>query len=102
MNDTHPAARSNRTLSPHPEPRSAQLTPRQLEVLSRLCEGKPNKVIARELGLAGPTVKGHVAAVLRSLNAASRLQAVVNAHRLGWVERSGHRIEPDMAVSRAM
>lgn len=53
------------------------LTPRQSEVLGLLLQGKPNKVIARELGLSVETVKDHVAAVLRALNVHSRTQAVL-------------------------
>ena len=40
-------------------------------------QGKPNKLIARELNLSVETVKDHVAAVLRALNVTSRTQAVL-------------------------
>ncbi len=53
------------------------LTPRQTDVLGLLLQGKPNKLIARELGLSVETVKDHVAAVLRALNVTSRTQAVL-------------------------
>jgi DNA-binding NarL/FixJ family response regulator len=53
------------------------LTPRQSEVLSLLLQGLPNKLIARQLNLSVETVKDHVAAVLRTLNVASRTQAVL-------------------------
>jgi DNA-binding NarL/FixJ family response regulator len=53
------------------------LTPRQTEVLGKLLQGKPNKVIARELHLSVETVKDHVAAVLRALGVSSRTQAVI-------------------------
>jgi DNA-binding NarL/FixJ family response regulator len=53
------------------------LTPRQTEVLAKLLQGKPNKLIARELNLSVETVKDHVAAVLRALNVSSRTQAVL-------------------------
>ena len=53
------------------------LTPRQTDVLGLLLQGKPNKLIARELGLSVETVKDHVAAVLRALNVSSRTQAVL-------------------------
>jgi len=53
------------------------LTPRQTEVLALLLQGKPNKLIARELKLSVETVKDHVAAVLRALNVSSRTQAVL-------------------------
>jgi len=53
------------------------LTPRQTDVLALLLQGKPNKLIARELNLSVETVKDHVAAVLRALGVASRTQAVL-------------------------
>lgn len=58
------------------------LTPRQREVLGLLLQGKPNKLIARELSLSVETVKDHVAAVLRALNVATRTQAVLAVGRL--------------------
>lgn len=56
---------------------SLGLTPRQTEVLGLLLQGKPNKLIARDLNLSVETVKDHVAAVLRTLNVSSRTQAVL-------------------------
>lgn len=53
------------------------LTPRQTDVLALLLQGKPNKLIARELNLSVETVKDHVAAVLRALGVSSRTQAVL-------------------------
>ena len=64
------------------------LTPRQLEVLSLLCEGLPNKLISRQLNISGATVKVHVGCILRELGVSSRLQAVVAAPRLGLVNES--------------
>ncbi len=57
--------------------RDLGLTTRQAEVLHLLLKGQPNKLIARELGLAVDTVKDHVAAVLKSLGVSSRTQAVI-------------------------
>jgi DNA-binding NarL/FixJ family response regulator len=53
------------------------LTPRQADVLTQLLQGKPNKEIARRLGLSVETVKDHVQAVLRALGVSSRTQAVL-------------------------
>ncbi len=63
----------------------AHLTPRQLEVLALLCEGLPNKLIGRQLNISSSTVKIHVAGILRELNVASRLQAVIAARRRGLI-----------------
>jgi DNA-binding NarL/FixJ family response regulator len=52
-------------------------SPRQLQVLERLSEGKPNKVIAYELGMAESTVKVHIRHIMKKLNAHSRTQVVL-------------------------
>lgn len=59
------------------------LSPRQGDVLRMLIEGKPNKLISRELEMSESTVKTHLAAIFRKLDATSRTQAVVAAARLG-------------------
>ena len=64
---------------------SPYLTPRQLEVLSWLCEGLPNKMIARRLNISAATVKVHIGSILRELGVSSRLQAVISARGLGLV-----------------
>lgn len=68
---------------PSPAELLAKLTPRQREVLAMLCEGLPNKLIARRLNISDGTVKVHVVHVLRALKVSSRLQAVVVARSLG-------------------
>lgn len=52
------------------------LTDRQLEVLSQLIHGRSNKEIARALGLAEPTVKGHLVTIFRVLRVRNRAEAV--------------------------
>jgi len=59
------------------------ITPRQAEVLGLLVQGKPTKVISRELDLAENTVKTHIASILRCLNVTNRTQAVFALSRLG-------------------
>ena len=56
---------------------SLGLTTRQSDVLALMLQAKPNKLIARELGISVETVKDHVAAVLRVLKVSSRTQAVL-------------------------
>jgi DNA-binding NarL/FixJ family response regulator len=63
--------------------RDLGLTDRQSQVLGLILQGKPNKLICRELELAEGTVKIHVAAILRALNVSTRTQAVIEASRLG-------------------
>jgi DNA-binding NarL/FixJ family response regulator len=76
---TKPAPRANGAM----DATSLGLTPRQTEVLECVLAGKSNKVIGRELGLAEGTVKNHVAAVLKSLDATNRVEAVIAAARRG-------------------
>jgi two-component system nitrate/nitrite response regulator NarL len=59
------------------------LTPRQLEVLRYVIQGKPNKVIARELNLSEGTVKTHLSSVLRAFGARNRTEAVYAAAKQG-------------------
>ncbi len=59
------------------------LTERQQQVLALMVQGKSNKLICRDLGLAENTVKIHVTAVLRALKVTSRTEAVVKINRLG-------------------
>jgi len=65
------------------DPAGIGLTERQSEVLALMVQGKPNKLICRELGLAEGTVKIHVTAILKALEVTNRTQAVIAANRLG-------------------
>jgi two-component system, NarL family, nitrate/nitrite response regulator NarL len=58
---------------------TAQLSPREQDVLRHIARGASNKEIGRALGIAGPTVKIHVQHILRKLGLSSRLQAAVFA-----------------------
>jgi DNA-binding NarL/FixJ family response regulator len=60
-----------------------ELTPRELEVLRLLAEGKPNKLIGADLTITEVTVKCHVQAVFRKLNVLSRTEAIGVATRRG-------------------
>ena len=60
-----------------------QPTLRQLEVLSLLARGEPNKRIAAALGIAERTVKLHISALLALLGARNRTQLLVLARDRG-------------------
>ncbi len=55
------------------------LTPREMDILYHIAQGKSNKDIAAALGIVDGTVKLHVRAVLKKLNVQSRVQAAVLA-----------------------
>lgn len=97
---TEPAASEHRATEPvmrepppvaqsrapsHPTSASvSSLTGRQRDVLDLLVKGMPNKLICRELGLSQNTVKSHVGAIFRALNATNRTQAVLAAQQGGF------------------
>jgi len=79
-----PRATAPSALSERPDPgNELGLTARQIDVLALLMQGRSNKLICRELGLAEPTVKNHVSAILRVLKASNRTEAVITARSLG-------------------
>jgi DNA-binding NarL/FixJ family response regulator len=63
--------------------RDLGLTDRQAEVLALVVQGKPNKLICRNLNLAEGTVKIHISSILRALNVTNRTEAVVAVGKLG-------------------
>ena len=61
------------------------LTPRELEVLRLLGDGRDPRGIAKELGVSLNTCRGYVKAVLAKLGVHSQLEAVVLATRAGLI-----------------
>lgn len=69
---------------PVPDPRDVPaLSPRQVEVLGLLAEGKSVKDICGDLFLSQATVRNHVRSVLQALGAHSQLEALARARKLG-------------------
>jgi DNA-binding NarL/FixJ family response regulator len=62
-----------------PKASPPQLTERQESVLEYLCQGDPNKVIGRKLGMTETTVKVHVREIMRKLGVANRTQVALAA-----------------------
>lgn len=64
-------------------PLANKLTPRELQVLNGLTQGKTNKEIARDLDISEPTVKLHMKNMYRKLGVANRTQAALIAREAG-------------------
>ena len=64
-------------------PLAEKLSPRELEVLKGLTEGKSNKEIARDLDITEPTVKLHMKTLFRKVDATNRTQAAMIAREAG-------------------
>ena len=63
----------------------AQLSERELQVLRGLCDGLQNKEIAHSFSVQEVTVKMHVRAIIRKLNARNRTHAAMIARDLNLV-----------------
>lgn len=57
------------------------ITPREQDVLHQLVRGRPNKLIARELGISPYTVRDHITCMLRKAGVNSRLELSMLAMR---------------------
>ena len=71
-------------LAARDSPKGLGLTDRQIEVLALLMKGNSNKIIAKTLNMAVPTVKNHITVVLKALSVTSRTEAVIKVGKMGW------------------
>src|SRR5918997_6259798 len=65
-----------------------ELTPREMEVLWLLAQGKSNPQIAQELVISRLTAKTHVERIIRKLGVSDRTQAALRAIELGLVSEA--------------
>ena len=69
------------------------LTAREKEIVMRAALDTPNKVIARELGIAEPTVKMHRANAFAKLGVKSPLEAYRALERMGVIAENADKTE---------
>lgn len=66
-----------------PKPPPEHMTPRELEILRHVAQGKTNREIAKSLMVSAGTVKVHVGHIISKLAVADRTEAAVRAIELG-------------------
>lgn len=66
--------------------RSEHLTPRELEVLTLLADGKRNDAIAHKMGIAEVTIRKHLLSARMKLGAVTREEALVKAILQGRIQ----------------
>jgi len=64
------------------QPMDSRFTPRQLEVLDQLCQGKSNKEIGIILNMSEHTVRTHLSAIFAILGTRNRTEAVMAGRHL--------------------
>lgn len=67
------------------EDMTTPLTPSEVRILTHIAKGNSNKLIGNILGFSEPTIKNHVSAILRKLNANDRAHAVFIAVSKGVI-----------------
>jgi DNA-binding NarL/FixJ family response regulator len=72
-------------LSREPDPRLAELTAREREVLELVAQGLSNAEIAEALTLERTTIKTHVQRILNKLGVRNRVEVVIVAYEWGLI-----------------
>ncbi|AKG73110.1 response regulator transcription factor [Salinicoccus halodurans] len=62
------------------------LTPREMEIIQLLGEGKKTKAIAKELHLSDGTIRNYVSNTLDKLEVDNRIEAITKAREKGWLK----------------
>jgi LuxR family maltose regulon positive regulatory protein len=76
-------------MQPPPRAITGALSPREIEIVELIGQGRSNKEIARGLGIGPETVKTHVKNIFLKLGVERRAQAVAYAQALGLICEGG-------------
>jgi DNA-binding NarL/FixJ family response regulator len=71
------------SVAPQPE---WDLTPREIEILRAVAEGRSNKEMAKQLWLSTHTIKYHLTSIYRKLGVSGRAEAVRLAYENGLIQ----------------
>jgi two-component system nitrate/nitrite response regulator NarL len=77
-----------------PEASGSFLSDREVDIVSRLAGGLPNKVIASQLTITEATVKVHLKSILKKLGVSNRTQAAIWAINNGITTNTGIATAP--------
>lgn len=61
------------------------LSDRQIEIIAKLAEGKPAKVVANEMKISLASVNNDVGSSIKKLSAGNTAGLVATAFRHGWI-----------------
>lgn len=67
---------------------NVSLTSREMQILRGIARGQTNKRLAKDLGLALPSVESHLRNIFKKLNVSNRGEAVSSALKLGLITLS--------------
>jgi DNA-binding NarL/FixJ family response regulator len=73
--------------SPSPPQEDPALTPRELEILGHVAQGRSNREIAAVLFISEHTVKNHMKNIMQKLHLKNRVELTRYAYEQGWISR---------------
>jgi DNA-binding NarL/FixJ family response regulator len=76
----------SRALKADEHRQNVELTRKERQILEMMADGRKNREISETLHVTENTVEFHVSNVLSKLHAVSRVEAVIQAQRLGWLD----------------
>ena len=82
----HRAAAGGLAFAVRPHQERAHVSPRELDVIRLLVEGRSNDEIGAELGIGVKTVETHLRRVFERFTVASRTELAARALREGWLD----------------